>query len=85
VKDKGLALSVPELIVNPFDSFRGIGVGVGASYAFLKLSTGALWIRNTVLDGHSAGDVLADPALLKTMPAYTPRFFISLGLYNVSI
>jgi hypothetical protein len=84
VKDKGLALSVPELIVNPFDSFRGIGVGVGASYAFLKLSAGGLWIRNTVLDGHSAGDVLTDPAMLTTMTAYTPRFFISLGLYNVS-
>lgn len=85
VKDKGIAISVPELIVNPFDSFRGIGVGVGVSYAFAKLSVGSLWIRNTVLDGQHSGDILADPALLRTMPAYTPRFFISLGVYNVSI
>jgi hypothetical protein len=84
VKDKGLALSVPELIVNPFDSFRGIGVGAGASYAFLKLSAGALWIRNTVMDGHSTGDVLSDPALLRTMPAYTPRFYLSLGVFGLS-
>jgi hypothetical protein len=85
VKDKGIALSIPELMVNPFDSFRAIGLGVGASYAFFKISVGALWIRNTALDGQHAGDVLADPALLKIAPAYTPRFFVSLGLYNVSL
>ena len=84
VKDKGLAISVPELIVNPFDSFRGIGVGVGASYSFAKLSVGALWIRNTALDGHSTGDILADPTLLRTQPVYTPRFFVSLGIYSLS-
>jgi hypothetical protein len=84
VKDKGIALSVPELIVNPFDKFRAIGLGVGVSYAFLKLSVGALWIRNNVLDGLSVGDVINDPAALRTMPAYTPRFFVGLGIYNVT-
>ena len=84
VKDKGLAISVPELIVNPFDSFRGIGVGVGASYSFAKLSVGALWIRNNVLDGHTTGDILADPTLLRTQPVYSPRFFVSLGVYSLS-
>ncbi len=84
VKDKGLAISVPELIVNPFESFRAIGVGVGASYAFAKLSVGALWIRNSALDGFSAGDILADPTLLRTKHVYTPRFFVSLGVYSLS-
>ena len=84
VKDKGIALSVPELIVNPFDKFRAIGLGVGVSYTFLKLSVGALWIRNTVLDGRSVGEMIDDPAALRTMSAYTPRFFVGLGIYNVS-
>ena len=84
VKDKGLAISVPELIVNPFESFRAIGVGVGASYAFAKLSVGALWIRNSALDGFNNGDILADPTLLRTRSVYSPRLFISLGVYNLS-
>jgi hypothetical protein len=84
VKDKGFAVTVPELLVNPFDSFRGVGVGAGVSYAFLKLSVGALWIRNTVLDGQTVGNVIADPASLMTRPAYTPRLFFSLGVYSVA-
>jgi hypothetical protein len=36
------------------------------------------------LDGLSVGDVINDPAALRTMPAYTPRFFVGLGIYNVT-
>jgi hypothetical protein len=84
VEDKGIALSAPELIVNPFDAFKGIGLGVSASCTFVKLSVGALWIKNTILDGKNVGDPLDDPSALKTMPVYRPRFFVGVGIYNIS-
>jgi hypothetical protein len=71
-------------MVNPPGNLRAFGVGVGASWSFVKLGTGVLWSRHTVLDGQRPGDILPDKESLRTTDTYrSPMLYFNLSVVGV--
>jgi hypothetical protein len=78
------ALWLPEVMVNPTGHLRAFGVGVGASWSFVKVGTGVLWSRHTLLEGQQTGDVLPDKESLRTGDSYrSPRVYFNLSVVGV--
>jgi hypothetical protein len=78
----GWAVWLPELILNPSDDDRALGVGAAISWKALKLGLGAVWTRHTVLDGQEM-DVTPLPSEgdLKTRSSYaSPKWYVSISV-----
>ncbi len=69
--DRGVAVWLPELTVNPSSDTRAIGVGFAVSFLrFVKVGGGYLWTRHTALDGQEPDQLLASGGALRTREAY---------------
>ena len=83
-----LTFWLPEVTVDPTGDGRAIGAGVAiTALRIVKVGTGLLWTRRTVLDGQSPGDVLAAETDLRTKVVYeNGRNTLWRGIYlSVSI
>ena len=61
---------LPELMVNPSDKVRSLGIGTSVSWKFLKIGIGALWSKHDVLDGQLPGQLLDSAGDLATCGSY---------------
>lgn len=78
----GLALWVPELTLGASDA-KTLGVGTAASWSFLKLGVGALWVRHAALDGLRPGQALPNKDYLRTRETYDgARTYVSLSVFD---
>jgi hypothetical protein len=78
------ALWLPEIMVNPAGHLRAFGVGIGASWSFVKLGTGILWSRHTVLDRQRPGDILPGKESLQTSDSYrSPKLYFNISVVGV--
>ncbi len=78
------ALWLPEIMVNPTGHLRAFGVGIGASWSFVKLGAGVVWSRHTVLDRQHPSDILPDKESLQTTDSYrSPKLYFNLSVVGV--
>ena len=78
----GTAVWLPEIVVAGGGT-RGAGVGAAASWNFLKLGAGAMWIHHTRLVGAAPGTFVFDESELRTVEGYgRPRLYVSLSIFD---
>lgn len=71
---------LPELIINPTDELKTLGVGGGVSLGIVKLGVGAVWHRHTRLVDQRVDQVLESADLLRREDGYgRPRGYVSLS------
>jgi hypothetical protein len=69
----GLALVPIELVVNPTNDVKAIGIGAGLGYRLLRLSGGVVFVKHTVLDGQTLDQRLGSADALKLRDTYGRR------------
>jgi hypothetical protein len=73
-------LWLPEIIINPTDELKTLGVGGGVSLGIVKLGVGAVWNRHTRLVDQRVDQVLESADLLRKEDGYgRPRAYVSLS------
>lgn len=78
----GLAVWLPEVVVAAGD-VTGAGLGTGFSLGFLKVSAGAMWMRQQSLEGARVGDVVADALQVRIVDGYgKPKLYFALSLFD---
>jgi hypothetical protein len=78
------ALWLPEVTVDPRDDVRALGVGAAASWSFVKVGVGVVWIRHRELVGQRVGDIIGGPELLRADRTYrSPKVYLSLGVFGM--
>lgn len=80
--DRGFAVMLPEITVNPSDDVKAVGIGAGVTFwRIVKLGGGLLWTKHKALDGQAPGDMLAAEGDLRLKDAYgKPKWYLSLSL-----
>lgn len=71
-----------DVIVNPSDDVRALGLGASYNFGILKIGGGVLWTKHKELAGDLAvGDLLESEGALKTRDSYSgEEFFVSLSV-----
>jgi hypothetical protein len=70
-----------DVIVNPSDDVRALGLGASYNFGIFKLGGGVLWTKHKELDGQSLGDLLEADGDLKTRDSYSgEEFYVSISV-----
>ncbi len=78
----GLAVWLPEVVVAAGD-VTGAGIGTAVSLGFLKVSAGAMWMRQQSLVGARVGDVVADASQVRIVDGYgKPKLYFALSVFD---
>jgi hypothetical protein len=85
VDHSGISIWLPELTVGSSSDTKAFGVGTAISWSFVKLGTGALWVRHPRLDDLDVGQIVPNSGYLRTTDVYgRPRYYVSLSVFDVA-
>lgn len=80
----GWAVWLPELIVNPLDDVKAVGIGAGVSYGIVKLGFGRLFTRHTVLDDQRVDDRIPSAGDLRTRDTFgSGEWYVGIALIGL--
>ncbi len=80
----GFSIAPVEILANPIDQLKSIGVGAGIGYRLLRLGVGYVWFKHSELDAQTIGQHLSTADELATTDTYhSGKMYVSVSVTGV--